>query len=278
MLNMTDLVGEGVDADTAFGISKQLHEHGLIEWKPMEAVGVLDGMGRITARGVDIIESTTEPPITISDNVGPVARGARVPAETTTPNVFSASLTDAVKATDSITATLTPFSFPAEWESDRQEAIRLLRELPAALRRLDEIGRLVEELRRHANTAGSPGIGHNQPPDDIGMPVSIEEIVADATVAGDALLAEITAERPHLSSIRLAARALKRVVGWIEATVIWLAKKAGRFLDEYLKALATPAAVGTVYVIVNHLTEIKAVVTAIINPLANLFELLHFPL
>jgi len=49
-------------------MSEQLAEHGLIEWKPIrggrgETVG---GIGKITAFGVDVIEGTAKPPITIN--------------------------------------------------------------------------------------------------------------------------------------------------------------------------------------------------------------------
>lgn len=43
-------------------ISKQLDEHGLIEWKPIGELGRgnFSGMGRITASGIDVIEKGPE--------------------------------------------------------------------------------------------------------------------------------------------------------------------------------------------------------------------------
>jgi hypothetical protein len=54
------------DQDTAFDICRQLAEHGLINWKPLEALGGFrTGMGLITASGVDVVEGTKDSPISI---------------------------------------------------------------------------------------------------------------------------------------------------------------------------------------------------------------------
>ena len=141
-----------------------------------------------------------------------------------------------------VTATVTRFALPPEWDPDRREAIRLLTLLPQVLQKADQALRLVEEMRRF-------GVGGNNPPEDIEALPPAEEIITEATVAGDALLAELTADQPHLSWIHLAARALKRVGGWVATMARWVGRKADAFLDEYLKQLAKPAAYGTVAVI-----------------------------
>jgi hypothetical protein len=48
-------------------ICRQLAQHHLIEWKPLLGLGeVIDGMGRITAHGIDVVEDTAAPPITVT--------------------------------------------------------------------------------------------------------------------------------------------------------------------------------------------------------------------
>lgn len=48
-------------------ICEQLGQHGLIDWEPLRAMsGIVDGMGRITATGVDVMEGNVAPPISIT--------------------------------------------------------------------------------------------------------------------------------------------------------------------------------------------------------------------
>jgi hypothetical protein len=48
-------------------ICDQLAQHELITWHPLKTmVGTIGGMGQITARGVDVVEETVKPPITIT--------------------------------------------------------------------------------------------------------------------------------------------------------------------------------------------------------------------
>jgi len=55
------------NADDLFSICEQLGEHGLIEWKGIPQMGkIIGGHGKISARGVDVIEGNTFPPITIT--------------------------------------------------------------------------------------------------------------------------------------------------------------------------------------------------------------------
>jgi hypothetical protein len=56
-----------VPPEVLANISEQLDQSGMIEWKPSQSLeGIMDGMGRITAAGVDVIEGTAPPPITIT--------------------------------------------------------------------------------------------------------------------------------------------------------------------------------------------------------------------
>jgi hypothetical protein len=66
MIQVPRLTDEIIDRDTAFRISTQLGEHGLIDWKPSQTLHVQTGLGKITADGVDVIEGTKQPPFAIS--------------------------------------------------------------------------------------------------------------------------------------------------------------------------------------------------------------------
>ena len=65
MIQVPHLTDETIDRDTAFRISEQLHQHGLIEWKSIGSIHMKTGMGKITAFGVDVIEGAVRPPIAI---------------------------------------------------------------------------------------------------------------------------------------------------------------------------------------------------------------------
>jgi len=48
-------------------ICRQLAEHSLIKWHPIGGAGqFVDGVGNITAKGVDVVEGTTHSPITVT--------------------------------------------------------------------------------------------------------------------------------------------------------------------------------------------------------------------
>jgi hypothetical protein len=69
--NVAEL-GGGLSAQDLYSICDQLDDNNLIHWKPfLSVLGVSGGWGRITARGVDVIEGTVEPPITIVLNHAP---------------------------------------------------------------------------------------------------------------------------------------------------------------------------------------------------------------
>ena len=167
-----------------------------------------------------------------------------------------------------VTTNVTRFAFPSEWDAERDEAIRLLASLPQVLQEADQALRLVEEMRRF-------GVGGNNPPEDIEALPPAEAIITEATVAGDALLSELTADQPHLSSIHLAARALKRVGGWVATMARWVAQKADAFLDEYLKQLAKPAAIATAVGIGVALTRVKIHLDSITTLVSHLLGSLH---
>lgn len=176
---------------------------------------------------------------------------------------------EAATAQDTVAAS-TRFAFPPEWEQDRQEAIRILRTLPGALRVAEEALRLLDEVRRRS-------IGGNHPPESIADVPAAEEIITEATVAGDALLTELSADSPHPSSVRIAARALRRVRQWTGAILRWMAEKGDRFLDDYLEQLAKPAAYVTAVVIGEKLLGVETSLHSIIGYMNVLFGLLHIP-
>lgn len=67
-LELEDIVSVAPDDSTRIlNICEQLGQHGLIEWKPLRgAIGIVEGLGRITARGVDVIEGTAQSPIAVT--------------------------------------------------------------------------------------------------------------------------------------------------------------------------------------------------------------------
>jgi hypothetical protein len=58
-----------VDTTVIANVCDQLRQHALIEWRPLGNDGVRrEAFGKITARGIDVIEGTATPPISISIN------------------------------------------------------------------------------------------------------------------------------------------------------------------------------------------------------------------
>jgi len=54
------------DIHRLLNICEQLGQHGLIQWKSLNSLTADGGMGKITARGVDVIEGTAHAPITVT--------------------------------------------------------------------------------------------------------------------------------------------------------------------------------------------------------------------
>jgi hypothetical protein len=52
------------ERNVAYNVCRQLGENGLIEWKGV--LGAIDGAGRITSQGIDVIEGNARPPIAIT--------------------------------------------------------------------------------------------------------------------------------------------------------------------------------------------------------------------
>ncbi len=60
-------LGNGLSEKVVFAICDQLADHNLIQWKPIKTMGgVANGMGKITAYGVDVIEGEVKAPISIA--------------------------------------------------------------------------------------------------------------------------------------------------------------------------------------------------------------------
>jgi len=166
--------------------------------------------------------------------------------------------------------TLTRFAFPPEWEADRQEAIRILTDLPQNIRDADAAFRLIEQLRQSSPTTDRHGIGGNHPEEWTEDLPSVEEAITEATVARDVLLTELRSDQPHLASIRLAGRALKRVLGWL--------KRIGKWFVETVAKTAIGWAVLHPDQTIQDLQGVEAKIAAAIAPIAHLFSLLHLPL
>ncbi len=69
-----------VDLNTIYRICGQLKEYNLIEWKPLIGQGgiTLEGFGKITASGVDVIEESVQPPIAITIHNHAITVGSAV--------------------------------------------------------------------------------------------------------------------------------------------------------------------------------------------------------
>jgi RIP homotypic interaction motif len=55
--------------DQLLNVCEQLSQHGLLDWETSRAIGMggdVGGIGKITASGVDVIEGTARPPLTIT--------------------------------------------------------------------------------------------------------------------------------------------------------------------------------------------------------------------
>ena len=185
---------------------------------------------------------------------------------------FGAALSDTVTASDEFNAILTRFAFPQGWETDRQEAIRLLQTLPQAIRDAERGLRLVSDFRR--SSTDRLGRSGNYPPDDI-EDTPVEDIITDMSVAGDVLLTEISSDRPRQSTIRLATRVLKSVIGWIGRQTVWLtATVVGGVTLGVSKKFGEENADA----ILHHLASLAAKLTAIVDPVVHPFSSLNIPL
>jgi hypothetical protein len=64
-------LGNELTGKIVFAICDQLADHNLIRWKPIKLTrGTANGMGKITAYGVDVIEGEVKAPISIALNRG----------------------------------------------------------------------------------------------------------------------------------------------------------------------------------------------------------------
>ena len=64
-------IGNGLTEKIVFAICGQLSDHNLIYWKPLKTMaGTVNGTGKITAYGVDVIEGEVKAPISITLSQG----------------------------------------------------------------------------------------------------------------------------------------------------------------------------------------------------------------
>jgi hypothetical protein len=167
-------------------------------------------------------------PVGMSSGAGDPGASPENPA-TGTAVIGELSVQAEAQVAAELAVTVSRWAFPPEWESDRQEAIRLLTNLPQALQDADEALKIIQELRRR-------NIGGNHPPEAIEN-ADTDILVTETAVAGDALLAELSADQPHLVSIRLSGMVLQRCLRGLETTAGWLAEKGDLFVGEFVKQM-----------------------------------------
>lgn len=237
---------------------------------PANAATIGASFGRLGAA----VSASAENTATIGAPFGTVtvagetpSAGTAISVDTTIPVSLRAQAVNATTATFTAHATVTRFSFPTEWDADRQEAIRLLTDLPRHLQEANEAFRLIEVLQQKSRTADRGGIGDNHPPEGILDFPSVDEIATDARIARDVLLAELTLEEPRLSSIRLGGRTLQRVAGWLKRVAGWLADRGGTI------ALGRYASNPDQLMTDLHALETK--IDAVLVPVSHLFLLVH---
>lgn len=164
-----------------------------------------------------------------------------------------------------ISAVITPFSFPPEWESARQDAIRLLSDLPSLIREAENGIRLIKVQQQSGTSRG--GIGHNREPDWDTLISRAEDAITDASVAGDVLLSELKSEQPRLAVIRLADRTLRRVLDLI-------LDLAAKFAEGAVEALGGYVALNYGGSILEHLRPLEISISQIVTKCEHLFSLL----
>jgi hypothetical protein len=103
-------------------VCDQLGQHGLIEWKPIKSLaGTIDGQGKITARGVDVIEGTARAPITITlhDQSIKVTGSTNVQIGNSNQQNINTKITSLMNAIDSMNAS----------ENEKKEAKSLVEKI-----------------------------------------------------------------------------------------------------------------------------------------------------
>lgn len=103
-------------------ICDQLNQHGLIDWRPMRTItGIVGGMGKITANGVDVIEGTTRAPIalTLNDHRISVSESSNVQIGTSNTQGVNTHIKKLIAAVDHSRAS----------DSEKEEANSLLEKL-----------------------------------------------------------------------------------------------------------------------------------------------------
>jgi hypothetical protein len=66
VLVLPEIVSLDPNVNRLVNVCEQLGEYGLIHWESMNTTTTVGGMGKITARGVDVVEGTVLAPITVA--------------------------------------------------------------------------------------------------------------------------------------------------------------------------------------------------------------------
>jgi len=199
-------------------ICRQLRDNRLIEFK-QPAEGMPQGMGRITALGIDVMEGTAQPSIAItSSSTSTTVRRNFAPDMNFSNFRFAEDMTQAPDNDD---------------DEDRPaDSVEFISRLDKVEKELREIKPLVDLYA--GNTADVIGIGHNRPPEPTHLPLSQTEY-EQALAATAALRAEISATQPKPAVIRLGLSVLYRTSEGIKALLSWAANQGKNFVEAAVK-------------------------------------------
>lgn len=96
--------GGQITREDILHVSSQLGEHGLIHWRPLESLntGLIAGMGKISASGIDVVEGESTSPIAIhlSDQSVNISGSVGVTVGNNNQQTISVQLQELVEAID----------------------------------------------------------------------------------------------------------------------------------------------------------------------------------
>jgi hypothetical protein len=168
---LADAAGLGQEMQTAMNICEQLADARLIEWKTPGG-GAPVGMGRITHRGVDVMEGTASAPIAIS-----IDRSVTI---TNSSHIQAGDFGDHASIAGNATITVNDFAARVADLADQLERHRSA--LPESIR--DGVASAIDELR---GAAAAPDAGRLRRA--LGSLKAIMETATGDLIAGGTLLA-----------------------------------------------------------------------------------------
>lgn len=115
------------------------------------------------------------------------------------------------------------------------------------LRRLTEVERRLDEI-----PARSPRLGHNNPPEDIGLPPYTEEERALVKGAIRTAREQLQATAPDVARLRSAQETMRQVAAKM---LSWCAGKADLAIDEFIKQAVKSATWGGTFYLLLHVSD-----------------------